>query len=489
MTTTSRADAAHSGSALERSTSSVQAGLTRLRAGVFLTDAVCVLVALVAAQVVRFGNLRNDQLVGSDLRYASVSALIGMVWLLCLVLRETYHGHKLGHGPREFIDVIVATLQVFSIAALISFALRYDLARGYVLVALPLGLVLLSASHLFWRTWLVRRRRRGELCLSVLVIGDAERIEQLVEATAREPGSGFSVVAICSDDPRSTIFGSTLLGREASAVEVAEAGQFDIVAWAGSRSSSDSLRRLGWSLENSRSQLVVLPGLTDIAGPRVTAQPVSGLPLLYVERPVFSGSKLVVKTVMDYVLAALLMVALMPVWAVVSLLIKAQDGGPVFYRQTRVGQNSREFTIWKFRTMKVGADRLEAELRESAHDGAGPMFKERQDARITRVGRVLRRYSLDETPQLINVLRGDMSLVGPRPPLPHEAAQYEDDVRRRLLVRPGATGLWQVAGRSDLSWSESVRLDLYYVENWSMLGDLAILWRTLGAVAFGRGAY
>lgn len=489
MSMTSRATTARARDVGMQAIGPARAGLMRLRAGMFLTDAACVVAALVAAQMVRFGSLHNDELVGSSLRYVSVSVLIGLSWMLCLVLRETYHDNKLGHGPREYIDVIVATLQVFSIAALISYALRYDLARGYVLVALPLGMGLLCLSHAFWRAQLVSRRRRGKLCLTVLAVGSAERIEQLQEAVQREPGAGFEIVAICSDDPEAADSESRYAGPEAAAADVAAAGRFDIVAWAGSRGSSASLRRLGWSLENSRTELVVLPGLTDVAGPRVSSRPVSGLPLLYVQRPVFTGVKLVAKTATDYLIAALMGLLLLPVWAVVAILIRAGDGGPVFYHQTRIGQNGRPFRMWKFRTMRVGAHQEHEELRAAEHAGSGLLFKDHADERITRVGRVLRRFSLDETPQLINIFRGDMSLVGPRPPLPHEVEQYEDDVRRRLLVRPGATGLWQVNGRSDLSWNESVRLDLYYVENWSVLGDLAILWRTVGAVVAGRGAY
>jgi exopolysaccharide biosynthesis polyprenyl glycosylphosphotransferase len=253
-------------------------------------------------------------------------------------------------------------------------------------------------------------------------------------------------------------------------------------------SSSADLRRLGWAIEGRDLDMLVVPSLTDIAGPRVHFAHVAGLPLVHVQEPQVSEAMGLAKRTFDLVVtSALLLFGALPM-AVVALVIKLQDGGPVFYRQRRVGIHGTEFDMLKFRSMVVGADRIRADL-EHANEVDGVLFKIRDDPRVTRFGRFIRKFSIDEMPQLLNVLRGEMSLIGPRPPLPAEVEQYDADVHRRLLVRPGMTGLWQVSGRSDLSWKESVRLDLYYVDNWSLTSDLVILLKTVRAVLFSTGAY
>jgi exopolysaccharide biosynthesis polyprenyl glycosylphosphotransferase len=253
--------------------------------------------------------------------------------------------------------------------------------------------------------------------------------------------------------------------------------------------SPEKLRWISWQLEGSSTALVVSPGLTDVAGTRLHVQPVAGLPLLHVEEPQFTGMARLAKATFDKSVAGLALVLLAPLFAAIWAWIRLSTDGPAFFRQTRVGRGGDAFTMIKFRSMFVDAEhRLDA-LRAENVNGDGLLFKVRDDPRVTPVGRVLRKLSLDELPQLLNVLRGDMSLVGPRPPLPSEVAQYGEDVRRRLLVSPGLTGLWQISGRSDLSWDEAVRLDLRYVENWSFMMDLWILFKTVGAVVRGSGAY
>jgi exopolysaccharide biosynthesis polyprenyl glycosylphosphotransferase len=248
------------------------------------------------------------------------------------------------------------------------------------------------------------------------------------------------------------------------------------------------LRRLAWRLEETGTDLIVASALMDVAGPRTSIRPVAGLPLLHVEHPELVGARRVLKGAFDRCAAALALVLLSPLFLVLSVLVRAEGGGPALFTQTRVGRGGDEFTVYKFRTMVVGAEALKAMLQpRNEHEGV--LFKMRRDPRVTPVGAWLRRYSLDELPQLVNVVRGEMSLVGPRPPLPEEVARYGDDVRRRLVVKPGMTGLWQVSGRSDLSWEESVRLDLRYVENWSLTLDVQILWKTWSAVIRGAGAY
>jgi exopolysaccharide biosynthesis polyprenyl glycosylphosphotransferase len=257
---------------------------------------------------------------------------------------------------------------------------------------------------------------------------------------------------------------------------------------AGVQLHPQTLRHLGWELAAQNVGLIMAPALTDIAGPRIHTQQVAGLPLIHVTTPTLEGGQRVAKRLFDIIVALLLIIISSPLMAICALMVRLESGGPVLFRQERAGIEGSLFTMIKFRSMVVDAEEKLASL--TAHnEGSGVLFKLKSDPRVTRVGRVLRKYSLDELPQFFNVLAGSMSLVGPRPPLPTEVAAYEHDVRRRLLVKPGLTGLWQVSGRSNLSWQDSVRLDLYYVENWSMAGDLVILLKTARAVFRGTGAY
>ncbi|EST31673.1 hypothetical protein N566_20560, partial [Streptomycetaceae bacterium MP113-05] len=252
--------------------------------------------------------------------------------------------------------------------------------------------------------------------------------------------------------------------------------------------TGDRLRRLSWSLQDAGLPLVVASGLTEVALRRVRLATVAGLNLLHVAPPVRRGPQLALKSVLDRVGAALGLLVLAPLIALVAAAVLLDSPGPVLYRQTRVGRGGRTFTMWKFRSMVTDAERLRPALA-AADEQDGPMFKMRRDPRVTRTGRTLRRTSLDELPQLFNVLRGQMSLVGPRPPLPDEVAEYDAAALRRLGVKPGMTGPWQVGGRSDLSWDESLALDLRYADNWSLTTDLDVLARTFRAVVDGRGAY
>ncbi|HET8926845.1 MAG TPA: sugar transferase, partial [Microbacterium sp.] len=275
---------------------------------------------------------------------------------------------------------------------------------------------------------------------------------------------------------------SDLLGR------IDQAGADTVIVTGNHPLTPRQLRELGWGLEERKANLIVAPALTDIAGPRIHSTPVAGLPLIHVDYPEFTGVKLALKRTSDLVASLLGLIILSPVFLVIALTIWSTSTGPAIYRQERVGMHGRPFRMLKFRTMVVDAEQQLSSLLD-ASEGNGVLFKMRSDPRITRFGRFLRRYSIDELPQLWNVIKGDMSLVGPRPPLASEVRSYERWVHRRLLVKPGITGLWQVSGRSNLSWDDSVRLDLYYVENWSLTADLIIMWRTIRAVIRSDGAY
>ncbi len=327
--------------------------------------------------------------------------------------------------------------------------------------------------------------------LRTVAVGHASAIADLVTELRRDSYHGLAVVAACLADADGT---DDLAGVPVS-------GGLDDVAAAVRNSWADTvavlacpemdgapLRALAWELEKTDTDLCVAPALMDVAGPRTTIRPVAGLPLLHVDHPELAGAKQVVKGVFDRVIATAALVLLAPLLIAITIAIRLDDGGPSLFRQTRVGKDGRQFTVLKFRTMVADAEEQKA-LLMAQNELDGVLFKIRRDPRVTRTGLWLRRWSLDELPQLLNVLIGEMSLVGPRPALPEEAARYATHVQRRLVVTPGLTGLWQVNGRSDLSWDESVRLDLRYVENWSLALDLQILWKTASAVRRGSGAY
>jgi exopolysaccharide biosynthesis polyprenyl glycosylphosphotransferase len=458
-----------------------------------LIDLVAVMDAVAIAQLVRFGPHDRSPLQGFDgLHYVHVTVLLGVAWMICLHLQRSYDGRLVGHGVQEYRSAFRASTWLFSILAISSFAFQLEFARLYVLVAFPLGTALVLGGRWGARRWLIAQRRAGRLCDRVLLVGDRDHIAGLVVALRRTPSAGYDVIGACVDRADGgAVGGVPVLGPESDVLVKALELDVDVVAVSSSAGLGPTgLRRLGWALEGTEIDLVVAPGIMDVAGPRVLTRPVEGLPLIHVEAPDLSGPQRVAKNVLDRVGALLLLMVLAPVLAAVAVCIKLEDRGPVLFRQVRVGHEGSSFSMVKFRSMVLDAEAQLPRLM-AANDGAGPLFKLRDDPRVTRTGRIIRKYSLDELPQLVNVLRGEMSLVGPRPPLPREVATYADATRRRLLVRPGLTGLWQISGRSDLSWDEAVRLDLYYVENWTPLLDLMILWRTVRVVLrpHSSGAY
>ena len=455
------------------------------------------LVVLDAALISVAGYVALDRFGGAEsvngVPYAVLAALLAPVWVLVLAVGRAYESRFVGVGSDEFRRVSDASVRLLAILATVAFVFRVPLSRGFVGIAFPLGTVLLLLGRYAARRVLHRLRKRGQAVHRVLVVGARDAVEDVVRQMMLTPHAGMRVVGTCVPETERAV---TVNGAEfrvygtpiEAASAVAAAGADTVAVAGGWAMGADGVRRLAWQLEGSGVDLVVAPSLTNVAGPRITIRPVAGLPLLHVDEPEFTGFRRVVKGVLDRTLAALFLLLASPVVLAAALAVKVTDRGPAFYGQERVGRNGATFRIWKLRSMYVGADARVAELAE-ANEQDGVLFKMRRDPRVTPVGRWLRRFSIDEVPQLWNVVKGDMSLVGPRPPLPREVAKYGADVRRRLLVKPGLTGLWQVSGRSDLSWEESVRLDLHYVENWSVAMDAMILWKTAGAVLRGRGAY
>jgi exopolysaccharide biosynthesis polyprenyl glycosylphosphotransferase len=422
---------------------------------------------------------------------AIVYALLPLLWMIVLWGNGAYDRRYLGIGTDEFKRVVRASLIVASIVSFTAFAFKVGLSRLSVAVALVGAAAYIAILRYVARRMLYMLRAKGKASHLVLLIGTLPEAMEVYTAVTRNRSAGMIPVGIHVTEGYASTRGLAVpvpvyAGREVVGL-VREVGA-DTVAVCGSASTEPGeLRRLAWQLEGTGVDLVVAPQLTDIAGPRVHIRPVEGLPLLYVEEPTLSGVAWLIKNLLDRVVAAVGLLILSPVFLALALAIRLGDKGPVFFRQMRVGREGKTFRVWKFRTMYVDAEeRLAALVDQNESDGL--LFKIKNDPRVTPVGRFLRASSLDELPQLINVLLGEMSLVGPRP-LPAEDGDFLGDVRRRLLVRPGMTGLWQVSGRSDLSWDDAVRLDLYYVDNWSLTFDLTILWRTIGVVLRTKGAY
>jgi exopolysaccharide biosynthesis polyprenyl glycosylphosphotransferase len=453
-------------------------------------------IAVAIAFIVRFG-IPTDP---AGVRvYALVGVLMPPAWVAVVAMNRAYEGRFVGAGPAEFDRLFKAFLYLTALVAIGSYASHVDIARGFVVVALPTALVLDLVGRYAARKYLHRLRSDGRAMTSMLLVGDGASIAEFAALVKRERYAGMDVVGACVPydlvgDPLTMQLlddaGVELLGDVDSVVSAVRESRADTVAVVSSATvGRERLRWISWQLEGLDVSLVVSPGLMEVAWPRLHIQPMAGLPLVHVEEPEFAGFRRVLKGAFDRIVAGLALLLLAPVALGTALAVRCTSRGPVFFRQTRVGRNGQLFRMVKFRSMYVDAEARRDELEKRNVNSDGVLFKVRDDPRITRVGKVIRKYSLDELPQLFNVLSGRMSLVGPRPPLPAEVARYGDDMRRRLLVKPGITGLWQISGRNDLSWEETKQLDLRYVENWSLGSDLLILWKTPSAVAKASGAY
>ena len=464
---------------------------TGYRRRLMLTDAAVIVAAIALTDVVR----GEAATLPAEAWRVALSLGLAVLWMAALLGSRSYDPRVFGSGPMEYHRVFDASWRLFSVVTVVAFLVAADAARTYLLVTLPVGLAGLLTFRYAWRQWLHRHRAERGMTTAVLAVGLREQAERLIqELNETRPDFGYRVVGVCI--PTGTVrageevAGVPVLGDLRTAGTVAQQIGADCVAVSSSDAiTADVVRKLGWQLEPVGVDLMLTAELAGVAGPRITITPASGVALLHVDAPRFEGPKFLLKAAVDWVGAAVLTLVLAPVLAAIALAVKVTSPGPALFRQERVGLGGRRFNMLKFRTMDVDAEARAAALKQQANDGAGPLFKQRHDPRITRIGRVLRRYSLDELPQLFNVLGGSMSLVGPRPPLPAEASAYEARMRRRFLVKPGLTGLWQVGGRSDLEWEECVRLDVYYAENWTLFGDLMILARTARAVLTGAGAY
>lgn len=447
---------------------------------------VLVIVAMSALALLVRGYLPVNELDAGD-AYVS-GAVLGVVWLAQLHLLGTYRRRRLMVGYTEYSLVLRASAAAAGTIAGLAYLFQLPIPRGHFVLALLFGTPALLLGRFLMRRHAHRHHRRGNLLTPVLVAGGAHQVADVVKMLRRESWLGYQPVGMLSTGGTGDLSLPVLGTPEVALDAVKRVGAGAVIFAEGSFSDGGAFNRLAREFENHPADMIVVPALTDISARRMRVSPVGGIPLVVVEAPRTREAGRWAKRAFDLVGSALLIIAAAPVMALTALAIKLEDGGPVLFRQRRVGRHGDTFDMLKFRSMYTDAEARKAELL-AQNEGAGVLFKMANDPRITRVGRFIRRFSIDEIPQFLNVWRGEMSLVGPRPALPSEVACYEQHVHRRLDVRPGITGLWQVSGRSDLSWEDTVRLDIYYVDNWSMMQDVAIVLRTWQAVLKGSGAY
>jgi exopolysaccharide biosynthesis polyprenyl glycosylphosphotransferase len=478
--TTQPVHAGDAGIAIDRGVSA-RDGYRRLYRWVALTDAVSIALALWLAYGVRF----HFQLPGTEFLIPLAGAPFVMLF--------AYAGFHLYDAYRytpaeEFRRIILAvSLGVGAIFAL-SFWSKADYSRQWLALSWVLATVAALGSRRLWHAKIDREKARGNLAFPTLIVGtnaEAAHLSELMDL----PSFGFRSLGFVSTGvPGSTDEDLPVLGSIADLREVIREVGAECVFVASSGLSVAEMKHVAKAVRLEGVEVRVTATLPEVLSSRVAVQSLGGVTALSLRPVRLTGTQAGVKRVFDVVVAGLGTLLLVPILAGLAIAVKLTSSGPVLYRQMRVGHRGRPFTMLKFRTMHLGADAMVPSLREE-HGVDGLMFKLAKDPRVTRLGRLLRRYSLDELPQLINVVRGDMSLVGPRPPLPEEVTSYEDWQFDRLEVPPGITGLWQVSGRSELSFDECVRLDLFYIENWSLAYDLYILAKTIPVLVSQRGAY
>ena len=448
------------------------------RTRLLISDAVVLVWVVYGTQIVWFGTGNAQLSLLRDLRFTAVSywltsAILVALWLLALSLADTRTPGVVGTGMTEYVRVIDSSLVLFGVIAIVAFLFRVDIARGYLLISLPAGILLLLLVRWLWRQWLVAKRRVGKCASGVILIGSPASVAQVGHELQQRRDTGYLVVGAClpPDDHEAGIPTTDadipVLGIFDDLTRVlADTGADTVLVTSSDALPPEKVKQISWSLEAGRQHLLLAPGIADVAGPRIHTRPVSGLPLVHVETPRFSPGQRFGKRMSDLIVSLVAVVVISPLLGILALAVKLSSPGPVCVRETRIGYHGRPFTMLAFRT-----------ARED-DDGTVP----------TALGRWMHRHTLDDLPQLFNVIGGTMSLVGPRPPLPGEVETYTDASLRRFLVKPGITGLSQISGRENLAWEDAVRLDLSYVENWSLIGDVAIVIKSAKAALLGRAA-
>lgn len=477
---------------IARPTAAPSRALQYLPATAFGVDAVLMAVSCLVAVL---GRKYLDIFEAPGDLSANVGVMVPFVivgWLATTSAFGSYAADVFGAGTDEYKRILNASVFAAGVVGVTCYLFSYQLSRGFFLLTFAVGSALLILGRLAIRRAVQSARLRGGLLQRVVIVGGPGHVDEIAAVLRRERHLGYQVTGafVPAGSPgHHTPSGIPVLGDASDPAAVSAADDLDVLFFTGgsSRNARD-LRRILWELEQRSVQLVMAPSITDMASDRVKIRPVGGLPLVHLEAPRWAQASRWAKRTFDLVGSSLLIVLFSPLILLAALRVKLHDGGAVFFRQIRVGKDGEHFACLKFRTMVMNAEAMVAELQQEQGVDA-LLFKLKDDPRITRPGKWLRRYSVDELPQLFNVFLGHMSLVGPRPQVPREVELYDDAMSRRLRVRPGMTGLWQVSGRNDLSVEDSIRLDLYYVDNWSMLQDLNILMKTIGAVFASRGAY
>jgi len=459
-----------------------------------LTDSVLLTVTLITTQALWIG-IDSHQVISAprhgfnQVPYWVASLVLLVGWLVVLKAMGTRAPQVIGSGFAEYARVADGSFRLFGLVGIASLLLQFLPARGYLITAFPVGVLLLVVARWCWRQWLRAQRRRGRYLIRILLVGSPASVQHLHEEFSRRKYLGFEMVGACVPIGVAGTLPVPRLGTFADVADVARRENVHAVSLAGSEDLPPAeVRRIGWNLESTGVDLMVAPAVTEVAGTRIHTRPVPGLPLMYVESPSYEGGKKFAKSLLDIGVAGIALLVVWPLMLGTAIAVKLSSPGPVLFRQERIGLNGKSFGVIKFRSMRVGADAELAELLRAQGTGDKPLFKVDNDPRVTRVGAFIRKYSLDELPQLFNVIRGEMSLVGPRPQRAEEVALYDNAAGRRLLVKPGITGLWQVSGRSNLSWEDTIRMDLYYAENWSFLDDFVILLWTVKTVLQSKGA-
>lgn len=465
------------------------------RRKIAVTDSVTIVLVIALAQFVSVWSHPSEALLPLNV---VASVLLGGLWMIALGRGRSRHKSMLGEGSDGYRRVLLATGQAFGLAALAAIVVGTQMTRSYLVIVLIAGLGALLLGRYLWRRSIRNKRASGQCRNSVLLVGGHASVVATTRSFVRDASAGYEVVGTCIPR-RATVLGDHIvvdgssvpvLGNEFEVIEAMRACNADTVIVTGTEDLGQvGIRKLMWDLEAEGVDLVVSPVIADVSQARLMIRPVAGIPLIHVERPRYEGANHWAPAVFDFIFSALMLLLVSPVMIAAAIAVKVTSKGSIFYKAERIGLNGKPFPMYKFRTMVAGADQQVVDLMGDNEGAGGVLFKMRNDPRITRVGKVLRRLSIDELPQFFNVIRGEMSVVGPRPPLRREVDMYDDEVSRRLFVKPGITGLWQVSGRSDLSWEESVRLDSSYIENWSAVQDLSIIARTVSAVVRSDGAY
>lgn len=461
-----------------------------------ITDAIAVVLSILIAGFLHFEDLVNtfttatEGILRIQLNPATLAWAMGITWLLSLKLNGSREDRIVGGGSDEYKRVFGASITVISLLAMAALFFKLDVSRLFVIYSLIFGTVSLTIGRWAWRQWLRKQRAQNLLKERVAIAGPAALIQELADKLAKDKQGPYIPALLI---PLSGKLDSKLKQETefSDPAETLRRHKLDALIVVGTDTmSSKHLKQIAWNMENSNATLIVAPGLLEVAGPRVHTRPVSGMPLIEIDTPKFTGGKYIIKQIFDVTLALTALVITAPIMLIAAIAVKT-DGGPIFFLQERHGKDGKLFKMIKFRSMKVGSEKLHEQLKKQKQKELtnSNMFKDPEDPRITKVGKFIRKYSIDELPQIFNVLKGDMSMVGPRPPLPSEVKEYEKHVHRRLYVKPGITGIWQVSGRSSLSWEETVRLDLTYVENWSLLSDVIIILKTLQVVFEKEGAF